>query len=43
MLGKYGTIYKSYFEKYKKAIYDNLKSKAKLKEHCFQRELELKN
>ena len=42
MLGKYGTIYKNYLKEYKKAMYDNLKSKGKLEEHCYQRELELK-
>ena len=42
MLGKYGTIYKNYLKEYKKAMYDNLKSKGKLEEHCFQRERELK-
>ncbi len=30
MLGKYGTIYKNYLKEYKKAMYDNLKSKGKL-------------
>lgn len=42
MLGKYGTIYKNYLKEYKKAMYNNLKSKGKLEEHCYQRELELK-
>lgn len=42
MLGKYGTIYKNYLKEYKKAMYNNLKSKGKLDEHCYQRELELK-
>lgn len=42
MLGKYGTIYKNYLKEYKKAMYDNLKNKGKLEEHCYQRELELK-
>jgi len=42
MLGKYGTIYKNYLKEYKKAMYDNLKSKGKLEGHCYQRELELK-
>ena len=42
MLGKYGTIYKNYLKEYKKSMYDNLKSKGKLEEHCYQRELELK-
>lgn len=42
MLGKYGTIYKNYLKEYKKAMYNNLKSKGKFEEHCFQRELELK-
>ena len=42
MLGKYGTIYKNYLKEYKKAMYNNLKSKSKLEEHCYQRELELK-
>ena len=42
MLGKYGIIYKNYLKEYKKAMYDNLKSKGKLQEHCYQRELELK-
>lgn len=42
MLGKYGTIYKDYLKEYKKTMYDNLKSKDKLEEHCYQREIELK-
>lgn len=42
MLGKYGIIYKNYLKEYKKAMYNNLKSKGKLEEHCYQRELELK-
>lgn len=42
MLGKYGTIYKNYLKEYKKAMYYNLKSKGKLEEHCYQRELQLK-
>ena len=42
MLGKYGTIYKNYLKEYKKSMYDNLKSKGKLEEHCYQRENELK-
>ena len=42
MLGKYGTIYKNYLKEYKKAMYNNLKSKGKLEEHCYQREKELK-
>ena len=42
MLGKYGIIYKNYLKEYKKAMYDSLKSKGKLEEHCYQRELELK-
>lgn len=42
MLGKYGTIYKKYLKEYKKAMYNNLKSKGKLEEHCYQREMELK-
>lgn len=42
MLGKYGIIYKQYLKEYKKSMYNNLKSKCKLEEHCFQRELELK-
>ena len=42
MLGKYGIIYKNYLKEYKKAMYDNLKSKGKLEEHCYQRELQLK-
>lgn len=42
MLGKYGTIYKNYLKEYKKAMYNNLKSKGKLEEHCYKRELELK-
>lgn len=42
MLGKYGFIYKNYLKEYKKAMYDNLKSKGKLQKHCYQRELELK-
>lgn len=42
MLGKYGIIYKDYLKEYKKAMYDNLKSKGKLEEHCYQREFELK-
>lgn len=42
MLGKYGNVYKNYLKEYKKAMYDNLKSKGKLEEHCYQRELELK-
>lgn len=42
MLGKDGTIYKNYLKEYKKAMYDNLKSKGKLEEHCYQREKELK-
>lgn len=42
MLGKYGTIYKNYLKEYKKAMYDNLKSKGKLEEHCYQREIEIK-
>lgn len=43
MLGKYGTIYKNYLKEYKKAMYNNLKSKGKLEEHCYQREMELKD
>lgn len=42
MLGKYGTIYKNYLKEYKKAMYNNLKNKGKLDEHCYQREMELK-
>ena len=42
MLGKYGTIYKNYLKEYKKSMYNNLKSKGKLEEHCYQREKELK-
>ena len=42
MLGKYGIIYKNYLKEYKKAMYNNLKRKGKLEEHCYQRELELK-
>jgi len=42
MLGKYGIIYKNYLEEYKKSMYNNLKSKGKLEEHCYQREKELK-
>lgn len=42
MLGKYGTIYKNYLKECKKAMYYNLKSKDKLEQHCYQRELELK-
>lgn len=42
MLGKYGIIYKNYLEEYKKPMYNNLKSKGKLEEHCYQREKELK-
>lgn len=42
MLGKYGIIYKNYLKEYKKSMYSNLKSKCKLDEHCYQRELELK-
>lgn len=42
MLGKYGIIYKNYLREYKKAMYDSLKSKGKLEEHCYQRELEIK-
>ena len=42
MLGKYGIIYKNYLKEYKRAMYNNLKSKGKLEEHCYQRELELK-
>ena len=42
MLGKYGTIYKNYLKEYKKRMYNNLKSKGKLEQHCYQRELELK-
>lgn len=42
MLGKYGTIYKNYLKEYKKAMYNNLKNKGKLEEHCYQRELKLK-
>ena len=42
MLGKYGIIYKNYLKEYKKAMYNNLKSKGKLDEHCYKRELELK-
>lgn len=42
MLGKYGSIYKNYLKQYKKAMYNNLKSKGKLDEHCYQRDLELK-
>lgn len=42
MLGKYEIIYKNYLKEYKKAMYNNLKSKGKLEEHCYQRELELK-
>lgn len=42
MLGKYGIIYKNYLIEYKKAMYNNLKSKDKLEEHCYQREMELK-
>lgn len=42
MLGKYGTIYKNYLKEYKKAMYNNLKSKGKLEEHCYQKEKELK-
>ena len=42
MLGKYGIIYKNYLKEYKKSMYNNLKSKGKLEEHCYQREKELK-
>lgn len=42
MLGKYGTIYKNYLKEYKKSMYNNLKSKENLEEHCYQREKELK-
>lgn len=42
MLGKYGIIYKNYLKEYKKAMYNNLKSKGKLEEHCYERECELK-
>lgn len=42
MLGKYVTIYKNYLREYKKSMYDNLKNKGKLEQHCYQRELELK-
>ena len=42
MLVKYGTIYKNYLKEYKKDMYNNLKSKGKLEEYCYQRELELK-
>lgn len=42
MLGKYGTIYKNYLKEYKKAMYNNLKSKGKLEKHCYQREMEIK-
>lgn len=42
MLGKYGTIYKNHLKEYKKAMYNNLKSKGKLEKHCYQREMELK-
>lgn len=42
MLGKYGTIYENYVKEYKKAMYNNLKSKGKLEEHCYERESELK-
>ena len=41
MLGKYGIIYKNYLKEYKKNMYNNLKSKGKLDEHCNKRELEL--
>lgn len=42
MLGKYGIIYKNYLKEYKKAMYDSLKSKGRLEEQCYQRELEIK-
>lgn len=42
MLGKYGYIYKNYLKEYKKNMYNTLKSKGKLDEHCYQREMELK-
>lgn len=42
MLGKYGNVYENYLKEYKKAMYNNLKSKGKLQEHCYQREIELK-
>ena len=42
MIEKYGTIYKNYLKEYKKSMYDNLESKGKLEEHCYQREIELK-
>ena len=41
MLGKYGIICKNYLKEYKKTMYDNLKNKGKLEEHCYQREMEL--
>ena len=42
MLGKYGIIYKNYLKEYKKSMYNNLKSRGKLEEHCYERESELK-
>lgn len=42
MLGKYGIIYKNYLKEYKKAMYNNLKSKGILERHCYEREVELK-
>ena len=42
MLGKYGTIYKNYLKEYKKTMYNNLKNKGRFEEHCYERELELK-
>lgn len=42
MLGKYGTIYEDYLKEYKKEMYENLKVKGTLEEHCLKRENELK-
>ena len=41
MLGKYGTIYKNYLKEYKKGMYNSLKAKGILDEHCKTREKEL--
>ena len=37
------TQFCDFLKEYKKPMYDNLKNKGKLEEHCYQRELELKD
>ena len=43
MLGKYGNLYMNYLKEYKKEMYNKLKNKGTLEQHCSTREIELKD